>query len=112
MNILSFLIIFALMIIGAVAHWMKKKARGEVNGSIIDYFYADYPGRSVSVIGLLLASAATAATSDASVIVDPIMIWGQLTQNYTIPSVSWVAMGGALSWGWAFDSGVNKGAEK
>ena len=111
MNILSFLIIFSLMLIGAVAHWAKKKMRKEVSGNIVDYFFADYPGRSVSVIGVLLASASAAATSEASTIIDPFMLWHEIVTNYTIPSISWLAIGGALTWGWTFDSGINKGAQ-
>ena len=110
MNILSFVLMFILMMIGSVAHWTKKKIRKEVAGNIVDYYFADYPGRSISVIGVLLASAATAATSAASAIVDPMMLWHELATSYTIPSISFAAIGGALSWGWMFDSGLNKGA--
>lgn len=110
MNVISFLIIFTLMLIGAVAHWAKKKLRNEVTGNIVDYFIADYPGRSVSVLGVLIISAAGAATSEASAIIDPVMMWNEIVTNYTIPSVSWFALGGALSWGWMFDSGVNRGS--
>jgi len=109
MNILSFILLFCIMLIGAVAHWVKKKVRGEVRGTLLDYFVADYPGRSASVLSMFIATAAVAASTDASAIVDPIMLWEQLRTTYTIPSISWFAMGGALSTGWSFDSGINKG---
>lgn len=111
MNVISFLIIFSLMLAGAIGHWVKKKLRKEISGNIIDYFFADYPGRSVSVIGALLVSAVGAASSEASTIIDPAMLWNQLTTTYTIPTVSWFAIGGALTWGWTFDSGINKGSK-
>jgi len=112
MNVLSFLLLFTLMLVGAISHWVKKKSRKEVEGTILDYFFADYPGRSASVIAILFASAAGAATGDASSIVDPTMLWNELVQHYTIPTISWMAIGGALSWGWQFDSAVNKGSSQ
>jgi hypothetical protein len=110
MNLLSFALLFFLMFTGAVAHWAKKKLRGELHGSLLDYFVADYPGRSVSVFGVFLVTATSAASTDASAIVDPIMLWTELVTSYTIPSISWFALGSALATGWMFDSGINKGA--
>ena len=110
MNLYSFALFFILMFIGSVAHWAKKKARKEIAGNIIDYYLADYPGRSLSVIAVFAATAATAASSAASAIADPIMLWHEIIVNHTIPDVSFAAIGSALSWGWMFDSGLNKGA--
>lgn len=112
MNLLSFALVFVLMFIGAVAHWGKKKIRGEIGGSIIDYFIADYPGRSASVFSVFVLTATSAASTDASAIVDPLMLWAEIVAHYTIPTLSWYAIGGALASGWMFDSGINKGAAK
>lgn len=111
MNILSFVILFLFMLVGAIAHWVKKKLSGEIRGTLVDYFFSDYPGRSVSVLSVFIGTAFTVASTDASGIVDPIMLWEQVKATYTIPSVSWFALGGALSWGWSFDSAVNKGSK-
>jgi hypothetical protein len=112
MNLLTFLLLFILMCIGAVSHWIKKKVRKEVQGNIVDYFIADYPGRSASVIGIFIVTAATASATDASAIVDPIMLWHQIVTTYNIPTISMFALGGALQSGWSFDSAINRGGEK
>lgn len=112
MNIFSFALLFLLLVAGAIAHWVKKKMRGEIGGSLLDYFIADYPGRSVSVLGVLLFTATTTAASTAGAIVDPLILWQELITTYRIPSVSVLAIGGSLATGWAFDSGLNKGRPK
>ena len=111
MNLYSFALIFALQMIGSVSHWISKKSRKEVVGSIIDYYLADYPGRSLSVIAVFAASSAAAASSSASAIIDPVMLWDQIVHYHTIPDVCVAAIGSALAWGWTFDSGINKGAK-
>jgi len=112
MNILSFLLVFFLMLIGAIAHWVKKKHRKEIEGTLVDYFFADYPGRSASVLSIFVVTAATASATDASAIVDPVMLWHELATTYNIPTISMFAIGGALQSGWSFDSAINKGTSK
>jgi len=112
MNILSFVLVFFLMLIGAIAHWIKKKHRKEIEGTLVDYFFADYPGRSASVLSIFVVTAATASATDASAIVDPVMLWHELSTTYNIPTISVFAIGGALQSGWSFDSMINKGASK
>jgi hypothetical protein len=109
-NLFSFLFVLALMFLGAVAHWLHKKLRREVQGSIVDYFVADYPGRSASVIVVFIGSAAGVGFTDIAHIIEPSMLWEQLRTTHTIPSICAAAIGGALTWGWSFDSGINKGA--
>lgn len=109
MNIFSFLLLFFLMLCGAIAHWINKKLRKEIEGTLIDYFIADYPGRSASVISVLIVTSFAASATDASAIVDPMMLWHELSTTYNIPTISMFAIGGALQSGWSFDSALNRG---
>ena len=110
-NVFSFLFVLILMMIGAVGHWVHKKLRKEVQGTLLDYIFADYPGRSASVLGVFLVSSATVGATTVSAIVDPFMLWDQLVTTRSIPSICAAGIGAALTHGWSFNSGINKGAK-
>lgn len=104
----ALLIFIGFGLLGMVAHYVKKRGRGEVAGSPIDYFLADYPGRTVATITAFLAASLTAATTGAINGLDPSTFFAALRHGgLHVPSMS--VMVSAFTLGWMFDSGINKG---
>jgi hypothetical protein len=82
-------------LVGSMAHFVVKRAKGEIAGSLYRYMVVDYPGRSFSaLVGLVAATAAAEAVGGLS--------------GMTVPGV--VAAG--FTAGYATDSAFNKGSLK
>ena len=85
-----------LVLLGAIAHWAKKAANGDVRWNPVDYWLADHPGRTG---GTLFALA--------------LAIWsviGTETGAETLHYLDWrMLVFTSFPLGWAIDSGVNKG---
>ncbi|RCS59708.1 hypothetical protein [Parvibium lacunae] len=87
------LIIFTVAgMVGMLAHFYKKKMRGEIAGNLADYLVRDHADATLL---MLLTFAGTAAT-----------MW--LTGQLVMSDGALIAL--AFNSGWAIDSGVNKGA--
>lgn len=81
-------------VLGIVAHYLKKWAAGDIQGSLFCYLFMDYPKKTVLTLMMFLASAAgLLALGSINVNTDPMML-----------------VGAGFGIGWACDSGVNKGA--
>jgi hypothetical protein len=107
-NILPLLVFIAAALIGMVAHWYKKYKRGEVQGNLISYLLADYPGRSFSTLLTIITIAFGAATTGAIDGLDLSVFWNMLLHGKAhIPTISVVSS--AFMLGWTLDSGINKG---
>lgn len=110
LNLWSFVTVFVLQCIGAYLHWRFMVKQGRVNGTFFkDYLFADYPGRSVATIGLLLGASWAMAAAGAADNLNPELIWTMLLQGkINVAGVS--AAIGAVGTGYAFDSRINKGS--
>lgn len=108
LNITQLCLFIAIGLIGMWSHWFKKSRRGELHGRFVDYLFADYPGRSMSTLTVLLVASFTAASQGAISGLDIITAikWLEHGQLY------WPTCGvisSAFSIGWMLDSGINKG---
>lgn len=108
LNILALLIFIASGMIGMIAHWYKKKRRGEVNGNLISYMLADYPGRSFTTLTTFLTIAYGAAASGA---IDGLNLphFVELLSNGKLDTGTVGVIASAFMLGWTLDSAVNKG---
>jgi hypothetical protein len=80
-------------LVGAIAHFLVKRAKGEISGSLYRYMVVDHPGRSfAAIVGIVAATAAAEAVGGLS--------------GMTLPGV--VAAG--FTAGYAADSAFNKGS--
>lgn len=111
-NLYSLSLVLALMVMGALAHWTKKKLFNEISGNLVDYLFMDYPGRTAATGTAIIAAAGAAAVSGAADIIDPRLIWSMVQQTASLPAMSLFAIGGAFQSGWSFDSLLNKGGKQ
>lgn len=80
-------------LLGVIAHYTKKWARGEIQGNLFCYLFIDHPKETVAVLLTFLTSAAALlAAGSISISTDPMML-----------------IGAGFGIGWACDSGLNKG---
>lgn len=111
-NLYSLVLVLALMLAGVVGHWVKKKARKEINGSLFDYLFLDNKVNSGVTGGSIMLAAMTASATGAADVIDPRLLWQMVTQTASIPAISLFALGAALQSGWQLDSMLNKGATR
>lgn len=109
-NILSLLAFVVVAFLGAIAHWGKKKRRGEVQGKLIDYLVADSPGSTTMMAVAILVAAITAAMTGALDGLDLHVAWAYL-KVWNIPMPTAHVLVSAFTLGWMADSGLNKGAK-
>jgi hypothetical protein len=108
-NLYATSIFFLASLLGLIAHWYNKKRRDEISGNLMSYLIADYPGRSLSTITVLICTAFAAVQTGAADSIDIRMIIAQLQNgNLYMPSVNGLI--GAFTIGWVLDSSINKGA--
>lgn len=108
LNILALIIFIFFGLIGMVAHWFKKRKRGEVQGNLIAYLFADYPGRSFSTLATFLTISYGAAASGA---IDGLNIphFVEMLSQGKLDTSTIGVIGSAFMLGWTLDSGINKG---
>lgn len=107
-NLLSLFVFILFALIGAIAHWFKKKRRGEVQGNLVSYLFADSPGRTGMTIVVIVGMAISAATTGALDGLDVAVAWAYLkVGNMPMPTAH--ALVAAFTLGWAADSGINRG---
>jgi hypothetical protein len=109
-NLISLAVFILFALIGAVAHWGKKKRRGEVQGNLVGYLFADSPGKTGMTVIVIVGAAITAATTGALDGLDVAVAWAYL-QVGNIPMPTAHALIAAFTLGWAADSGINKGGQ-
>lgn len=108
LNILTLLIFMSFAFLGAIIHWAKKKLRGDIRGNLIDYLFADHPGGTGQMAAFIVFAAWGAASTGAldglnwDVTMAYLKVW-----NIPWPTIHVLA--GAITIGWAADSGLNKG---
>lgn len=108
-SILSFLSFFVLSALGAYWHYRKMRKTGRHNGTLFDYLFADYPGKSAAVWMALLGSSWAMATTGTADFINPELVWATLLAGKLhVPSIGVAAL--AVQSGYAFDSMLNKGA--
>lgn len=110
-NIGSLLVFILFSLIGAIAHWWKKKERGEIQGNLIAYLFADSPGSTGMTLFVISGAAITAATTGALDGLDVSVTLAALKQ-WQIPMSTAHALIAAFTLGWAVDSGINKGGSQ
>lgn len=107
----AFAFLYALMLLGAVWHWWKKKRRGELRGNLVSYLLSDHPGSSALSGGSILGAAAIAAMTGAADFIDPRLLWEQIVQTGKIAPVQGWLLYASISGGWMLDSWLNKGGK-
>ena len=111
-NLYSLALVFALMLAGAVGHWVKKKMRKEVRGSLYDYLFLDNKAGTGLTTGSIVMAALAASGTGAADVIDPRLMWEMVTQTASLPAISLFALGAAFQSGWQLDSMLNSGASK
>jgi hypothetical protein len=107
-NLISLFVFILCALLGAVAHWFKKLRRGEVQGNLVGYLFADSPGRTATTFIVIVGAAITAATTGALDGLDIAVAWAYLkVGNLPMPTAH--VLVAAFTLGWATDSGINKG---
>ncbi len=109
-NLWSFLAYLALMLAGCWYHWHKMVKEGRVAGTFKDYLLADYPGRSVATILLVIGAAWTSASAGLADNINPELLWGMLmAAKLSVAPIN--ACFSALISGYGIDSLANKGGK-
>lgn len=108
-NLVSFAFVLAVMLAGAIGHWIKKKARKQIRGNLISYLFADSPGNSAMAGGSIIVASIAAAATGAADFIDPRLLWGMAVTTGNVPAHSFFMLGTTFTTGWALDSGFNKG---
>ena len=108
-SIASFASFLALSVAGAYWHYRKVCRTGRHYGSLWDYLFADYPGRSGTVGIMLVGSAWLTATSGTADFINPLLVWELVRHGELhVPSIAVAYL--AVQSGYAFDSSINKGS--
>lgn len=80
-------------LLGMVAHYVTKWAKGEIIGNLFSYLFLDKPKATVAALmAFLMSAAALLATGGISLSTEPMML-----------------IGAGFGIGWTCDSGLNKG---
>lgn len=109
-NLISLFVFIIFALLGAIAHWVKKKRRGEVQGNLVSYLFADSPGSTGMTVLVIVGAAITAATTGALDGLDVAVAWAYLkVGNMPMPTAH--ALTAAFTLGWAADSGINRGSK-
>lgn len=108
-NIGSLLAFILLAFVGAAAHWWKKKRRGEIRGTLLDYLIADKPGSTMSMgLGVLVAAVIAANTGGLDG-----LAWHYVVDLFRLGQFPFSLLNtviAALGAGWIADSSLNRGA--
>jgi len=108
-SLASFASFLVLSIFGAYLHYRKMVSTARHFGTLKDYLFADYPGRSASVGVALIGTAWVSATSGMAGVLDPMVLYSFLAEGKLhIASINMAAL--AVGSGYAFDSALNKGS--
>ena len=108
-SIASFASFLAFSVAGAYWHYRKMCSTGRHYGSLWDYLFSDYPGRSGTVGIMLLGSAWLTATAGTADFINPQLVWELLRHGELhVPSIAVAYL--AVQSGYAFDSSINKGS--
>lgn len=107
-SLYSFLAVVVFQYIGAYAHFRKLKYSKRVRGSYFNYLFADSRNKSAATGVLMLGSAWFSCTAGTADLINPQLVWAFLEAGVLhVPSIS--AALTAIAFGFAFDSGANKG---
>lgn len=107
-NLLTLTIFVAAGLAGIWAHWFKKHKRAELLCTFREYLLEDYPGRSMSMIGVFIGMSFAAAASGAINGLDLAIAWSLIKHGTVhVPTVSVISS--AFMLGWTLDSAINKG---
>lgn len=109
-NLLSFLAVFAIQLVGASAHWLKMKRTKRVRGTWLAYLFLDDRDKSAATFIMLIGTSWFAASSGTGDLLNPELLWSYL-QNGSLHITSVNAIFGALTVGYTFDSITNRGAK-
>ena len=108
-SIASFASFLAFSVAGAYWHYRKMCSTGRHYGSLWDYLFSDYPGRSGTVGIMLLGSAWLTATAGTADFINPQLVWELFRHGELhVPSIAVAYL--AVQSGYAFDSSINKGS--
>lgn len=107
----SFLMYFALTVLGAYRHYLVVCKSGRHMGSLWDYLVSDYPGKSMKVGVALLGYSLAMAASGTADFINPELVWETLKAGQ-IPLASIPLATLAIQSGYHFDSEFNKGSNE
>lgn len=106
-NILSFVMVFALQCVGAFEHWRFMRAQGRVSGKFYSYMVSAYPGKSAATILLLGGSAWVSCQAGVGDNINPELVYALISTGQ-MPLATLAAIGASLVTGYGFDSRFNK----
>lgn len=109
-NILSLFVFIGMAFVGAIAHWYKKKRRGEIQGKLIDYLFADYPGSTGAMAVAILVAAIGAVMTGALAGLDVQNVMHAVSAG-NFPMSAAHVLSSAFTLGWMADSALNRGAK-
>lgn len=90
----AYVVYAAVMILGALMHWMQKAKKGEATWDMWDYWIAETPGYSAGTAGALVAA-----------------IWFVFT-NESLDGMKWqMLISSAWAFGFAIDSAISPSAK-